>query len=370
MVRGDILKKPQQVNERYNKRKLVYVILGTTIGVYLGFQYILPLVVPFIFAYFIAKAIQPAVMFLHKHFKIPHIFGGAISITVIFCTIGTGVYYLLVTLLNQIRMAIQNIPIYQQLIASNLDAICCQCDSILGLMDGDSKNFVDFNMNGMVDKVKNDIMPMMTKQTFRIFLNLVGIIGILFIIIISVLMIIKDMTELKEKYESSIFYQQIHPITHALCGLGFAYLRAQLIIISIIAVVFTVGLFFMGNPYALLVGVGIALFDAFPVLGSGSILIPWSIFELVQGNIYAAAILMTLYLCCQLVRQILEPKLIGDKIGIKPIFTIMAMYIGLRLFGIIGVFLGPVAFVTIVTIVKQIQQQAQKQSEEKIQEQN
>jgi len=73
---------------------------------------------------------------------------------------------------------------------------------------------------------------------------------------------------------------------------------------------------------------------------------------LINGNIYGAAILFTTYLLCQIVREILEPKLIGNQIGIKPLFTLISMYIGVRLFSIAGFFLGPIGLIIIITIVR------------------
>ena len=73
---------------------------------------------------------------------------------------------------------------------------------------------------------------------------------------------------------------------------------------------------------------------------------------LLNGDIFGAAVLLTTYLVCQIIREVIEPKLIGNRIGIKPLYTLMAMYIGLKLFGIAGFILGPVGLVIIITIIK------------------
>ena len=73
---------------------------------------------------------------------------------------------------------------------------------------------------------------------------------------------------------------------------------------------------------------------------------------LINGNLFAAAVLITVYLLCQIIREVTEPKLIGDKIGIKPLYTLISMYIGLRLFGIAGFILGPIGLITITAILK------------------
>jgi len=82
------------------------------------------------------------------------------------------------------------------------------------------------------------------------------------------------------------------------------------------------------------------------------ILIPWSIITLINGNIYAAAVLITTYLICQIIREVLEPKLIGSRIGIKPLYTLISMYIGLKLFGVAGFILGPIGLIIIITVIR------------------
>src|SRR5690606_32935330 len=108
------------------------------------------------------------------------------------------------------------------------------------------------------------------------------------------------------------------------------------------------------KEYSLVLGIFKAILDALPIIGSGMILIPWSIIMLINGNIFAAAILITVYLLCQIIREIVEPKLIGNRIGIRPLYTLMSMYVGLKLFGIAGFILGPVGLIIIIAIIKSL----------------
>jgi predicted PurR-regulated permease PerM len=163
----------------------------------------------------------------------------------------------------------------------------------------------------------------------------------------------KDDTEYEKSFQSTVFYPDIHVVTSKLSETGIAYLRTQAIIMVFVAALCTAALLLVKNKYALLIGIGIGIFDAFPVLGSGLILVPWSIISLLNKDLFNAAVLMTLYLGCQILRQCLEPKLLGNRIGIKPVYTLMAMYVGVRLFGIVGFLLGPLGLVIITTVVKE-----------------
>lgn len=100
--------------------------------------------------------------------------------------------------------------------------------------------------------------------------------------------------------------------------------------------------------YVAIVAIIVALIDIFPVLGTGTVLIPWAIISLITGNIGMGIGLIVLYAVITVIRQIVEPKLVAANLGLAPVVTIMCMYIGLQLFGVAGIFIMPI----LVTIVK------------------
>ena len=153
------------------------------------------------------------------------------------------------------------------------------------------------------------------------------------LILVSAVLIVKEIPEIKQKYENTNLYLDISKVTVRLADAGIAYMRAQLLIMVFVAVCCVTGLVLIGNEYALLIGILIAILDALPLIGSGMILIPWTIIMLINGNIFAAAVLITVYLLSQIIREVAEPKLIGNKIGIRPLYTLISMFIGLKLFG-------------------------------------
>jgi sporulation integral membrane protein YtvI len=194
------------------------------------------------------------------------------------------------------------------------------------------------------------LVAKLTQHTIQITVWFMGFLGILLIVLVAAVLIVKDQSELQDKLEQSRLYNEFHKITQKLSEVGMAYLRTQGIIMIIVAAVCIIGLSLLHNSYALLIGIGIAFMDALPVLGSFLVLVPWAVIALVSGNIYEAAVLVTLFLVCQLIREILEPKLIGNRIGIKPLFTLIAMYVGVKLFSVAGFILGPVGLIIIQTI--------------------
>ncbi len=342
--------------------KCLIIITITTLGVYLGFKYILPLILPFLFAYFLAWIIRPSTEFLYRKLKMPRIIGGILSLSVVLAVLGTALYYLFHTLLKQTIMLIRNIPIYAEAITGKLDYLCSGCDRAFGLMKGTMRGVMDDNMEHMVDHLKTNVMPGITQRTISFIIWIIAITGIFLIILISAVLIVKDLPDFHRKYGNSDFYRDVHKVTNKLADAGVAYLRSQLIIMVIVAFCSVLGLTILKNEYALLIGLIIALMDALPILGSGIVYIPWSIIMLINGNIFAAAILVTTFLVCQILREILEPKLIGNRIGIKPLFTLIAMYVGVNLFSIAGFVLGPIGLIIIITVVKVMNEKSEAES--------
>lgn len=345
--------------ESASRRRWFFTFVITTVGVYLGFRYLLPLVFPFIIAYFLAWIVRPLTEFLYKRLKLPRILGGGFSLLVLVGAVGTGTFFLINELMKQAIAFIRNIPVYLELMANKLDNICHGWDNMFGLSQGTIREVVDENLVQTINNIKTNIMPKITQHTISLTIWLIEIISIMLIIFIAALLIAKDLPDFKDCYKNNDIYKDIHKVTEKLAEAGIAYLRTQFFIMVIVAFVCVLGLTILRNDYALLAGVGIAFMDALPILGIGIVLIPWIIIMLFGGNIYAAAILATIFLICQVIREVLEPKLIGKCIGIKPIFTLIAMYIGVNLFSIAGFILGPIGLVIIITTIKVVQEKSE-----------
>lgn len=101
------------------------------------------------------------------------------------------------------------------------------------------------------------------------------------------------------------------------------------------------------NSYAAIVAAGIAIFDILPVAGSGGILIPWMIISLIMGNVGQAVGLLVIYIVISVIRQYIEPKIVGTSLGVHPIVTLAGLYFGLKLFGFMGMFIVPITVMTV-----------------------
>lgn len=148
-------------------------------------------------------------------------------------------------------------------------------------------------------------------------------------------------------------------ITHTLCrikdgvfGAVFKYLRVYSLLAVITFGLMSLGFVILKIDYALLIAVIVALLDALPVIGVGTVLVPWAIYEFAVGNVPLGIGLLILYGINEILRQIIEPRLIGKSLGIHPLLSLFLIYIGYALFGILGLFLLPVLAATVEACLK------------------
>jgi sporulation integral membrane protein YtvI len=125
------------------------------------------------------------------------------------------------------------------------------------------------------------------------------------------------------------------------------FLKAQSIILSVTFIESFIGLTFLGIDYAFTLAIIIAVFDILPVLGTGGIYVPWAVINLILGNYRLGVGLLLLYGIIVVVRYMIEPKVVGQQLGIHPLLTLMSMFAGLKLIGVAGLILGPTTVVAL-----------------------
>lgn len=134
-----------------------------------------------------------------------------------------------------------------------------------------------------------------------------------------------------------------------------AYLKAEITLVFVSFIISLVGFYIfmfvrINVRYPLLIALVIAFVDALPILGSGTVMIPWAIISALDGDINLGIAIVILWIIMSVVRQFLEPKVVSNKLGIHPIFTLIAMYTGFKLLGVIGMLIGPIVLIIIKSI--------------------
>ncbi len=230
-------------------------------------------------------------------------------------------------------------------------------------------NFQNFNLpkevgiitqntvTDFLNSITNGIKDFLTK-----FLNyLSSIPNLIIYIIITVLatyFITSDKFYILDRMEHHLSKKMVGKITKHVreitSSLG-GYLKAQISLITISFLIVLIGLNIfkfigMDIKYPILMAIVIGFVDALPILGTGTIMIPWIIFVFLNNNYPLGFSLLGLYIVTIVIRQLLEPKIVSNHIGIHPIFTLIAMYTGFKIIGIIGMLLGPIILIILKNI--------------------
>ncbi|NLN41945.1 MAG: AI-2E family transporter [Clostridiales bacterium] len=130
------------------------------------------------------------------------------------------------------------------------------------------------------------------------------------------------------------------------------FIKAQIFLMAITFLELLIGYQILGVEYAFFFALLTAIIDILPVLGTGTVLIPTAIVHFIMGNIPRALGFLCLYFIIFVIRQILEPRVVGQSLGLHPLVTLMSMYIGLRLIGVPGMFLGPIIVILVKAFYK------------------
>lgn len=325
-------------------------------AVYLFMSYLLPYILPFLISYVLMRMLWPVMEFMHNSWKFPRLFSHYGTLTLFFVCISSSFCFLIYKVFCQLKLLITNFPVYQQYLCSFFEKqtyqICCSIDHNLRLSLGTARSFLLSQIELIEKTTTNFISTNAGKMFLCIVSNSCRFAALLIITVIAMIILIREMEPINKAYRNSRYYSPVHFVLHNLKKSGLTYLRTEAIILVINCLVCSFAFFLIHNPYFFVLGAAIAVFDAFPVLGSGLILVPWGILSFLSHNYYTGAILFTAYVITLFIREFLEAKLLGDGMQLNSFLMLAAIFIGIQLFGVSGILLGPLSIVLIRSLTQ------------------
>lgn len=185
--------------------------------------------------------------------------------------------------------------------------------------------------------------------------NVTGFLMVLLFALLSAFFFLKDENKIVDiilRHRGYSFIKNALMFRDTVSAALGGYIRAQLLLMSLTFAILSVFLLLFGVKYALLAALGIAFLDALPVFGTGFILLPWALYEFLTGDNALGFGLVALYGVCSLTRQILEPKILSSQIGLHPLLTLAGVFVGFKLFGVLGLIAGPLLVLVFVTYIQ------------------
>lgn len=335
------------------KLKIIGKIVGVTAAVYLVFKYLLPLVAPFVIAFLLALMIEKPVGFLEKRLRLKRWLSSGILVVIGLILLGLFFRFVVSRLFEQLKKLIASFDSLNVELRSYMCNMCNTFDSVAGLRKGTSIAAFDESVMNAGESVAKEIVPTVVNNSIPALVYVLGALGVIIITLLSIILFSAHMNDIRAWKEHSIFANELSKGCERIGRIGAAYIRAQLIIMSITAILCVIGFYIIGNEYALLFGAIVGVMDALPLFGSGVILIPMTIVLLFQKRFWQAATIFTLFVICYIIRQLLEPKLMGTKLGVSSLEMLISIYVGLMVFGFMGFILGPVGYIIIKEVTCQ-----------------
>lgn len=340
------------------RRRLV-LLLGSGVIVflvYLAVRYLFVLASPFIIAYGIALVIEKPVNALAKVFRGKKTLASTLIVTGLTIIIAAAVFYITWLGVAEIKSFIANFEYLFIMVRQKTARICLDVDGMLGLSDGCSLEFVcscadrirRIFRNGQPEEVVSSVL----RISFPILVNTAVIAGAVIVCLISVVYLSGVLEKVRKWRENSIFREEVCALTLELKKLIQVYFKIELIIMLINAGICIAGLLLIHNPYAVVIGILIGLVDALPFFGTGTVLIPWAVILLLFRNYYAGVVLLSVYVMTYFVREIMESKCMGDRLGIAPFTMLMVIFTGIMVYGILGFILGPLSYCMMKALIR------------------
>ncbi|WP_117169827.1 sporulation integral membrane protein YtvI [Paraliobacillus sediminis] len=329
---------------RYLSKRHWILILVAFLLILIGY-FILPVSIPLIFAFFTALFLNPAIRWLQNRFKINRKFAVTI-VFLIFILIG-GVIgtYTVTSVVKHVVTLAENTPTYVNQI--NGKVLEWEAD-LERVMEDLPTEFVD----QVKDGIKGNVLEI--NETIKNNLQLENIAGyvatvpqyiVSFIVyLIALFLFMIELPLLKSKsyyYLTEDTAEKVRFMSARLTYVVLGFLKAQFLVSTVIFIISLLGLLFIFPEYALIMSLIIWIIDFIPIIGSIAILGPWALYMYITGDIVLGTQLAVLAIVLLIIRRTVEPKVMGRHIGLSPLATLIAMYIGLQLIGLLGFIIGP-----------------------------
>ncbi len=312
---------------------------------------------PFVVGLLIAMAAAPLVRFLERRVKLMRHFTSIVIIVGALALIVLVVWLVISRLIKEGIQFLTDAPALLDAIGAELNLTLQKLEQLMQLLPDDVQQGiwtgVD-NLSALVSDGMASLYSPTVAAAGSVARSIPNILVYTVVSLMSAYFFLADMEKLREQIRNRMpaFVMRVMDlIKQKSWQIVGSYFLAQFRIMFIIGVVLAIGLTILGVSYSGLVAFLIAVLDFLPIFGTGTVLLPWAVIKLLNGAYGAAVYLLVLYGITQLIRQLIQPKLIGDTMGMDPLLTLFLLYVGYRFQGFTGMILAvPVGMILLEAI--------------------
>ncbi len=346
------------------EKKLEFIISAAYFSIlaaiiYIAFKYFIALIMPFVLALCLVSMLKPIIFFINGKIKVKKQILFVSFLILLYFLVGWLLFCLVMKLAQLIKDCYIVFPDYfQNHIMPTVKYILRELENVILMSPVDFGIDIDSLQRSILGSFQNLVVSA-SQKGFGIassFTNSIPnfMISLIFTVMLSFFISLQyETVTLKIKsFIPSRWIYLFEDAQRAVKDCLLKYFRAYLILMFLTFFQLVIGLTVLGIPNSIMLGAGIALFDALPFLGTGAVMIPWILISLIKGNVPLAIGLCCLYLILTLVRSIAEPKIVGDQLGLNPIVSVLTVYVGFKLFGFLGMITFPILVQIVFTMCK------------------
>ena len=331
---------------------VIFLLIGLFIALKLSIFYM-----PFLVAFIISLIIEPAIKFIMRKTKLTRRSSSIIIFIFVSSIILGSLAWILITLFSESSSLLQGLNDYfdkayiqfQALIKSfQFDKIHLS-DEILNVIQDSTGDLLQTASNWLRNSLTGLINLVTSLPSIAICIGITVV--ALYFICVDKIYILDQIEHHLPKIWVKKIGRHLKDLIQTLGG----YLKAEATLIFVSFIISLIGLYILqftgfNIQYPLLMALFIGFIDALPILGSGTVMIPWAIICAINGEINLGIAIIVLLIIMSVARQVLEPKLVSKNIGVHPIFTLIAMYTGFKIIGIMGLLIGPIVLILVKNI--------------------
>lgn len=324
--------------------KLIYWGIIIAIGYFL-----FPIFLPFLVALVIAIVFDPLIIDLQRKLKVKRHISSIIVLTVFFVAVFFLIYTSISSLVKETIEFAKEVP-------SAVQSLIMDNDKVKDMYDGlsdETKSFISDATTTLAQK-GTELGSKFAGNIFGVVKEFPAYFVAFIVFIVAVYIISIELPKLKPKFLSSFqngeSREKIELTLDKLKTSIVGFLKSQILLSLLTFVITLIGLLIIRTEYAIVMSLVVVVVDLLPILGTGSVLVPWAIYFIVVGNVPQGVGLIILFLFITIFRKIVEPKLIGASIGLSPLLTLISLYVGFELMGILGMILGPILAIVFLAL--------------------
>lgn len=326
--------------------------------VFVFFKYFLKTLFPFVLGFIIAFSLKPLIRRIVKKTKINNKIASLVILLLFYALIGFAMFLIVVQVVSILSNLFEQFPIiFANEIQPLINSFTNWLGEVVYRIDPEVVIFIEQLETSFLDSLKSFVTSFSAGSiTFltSIITRIPGFFLAFFFSVISSFFITLDYEKIT-LFLSAQFSGRANKLFTGIQKNGVSvivnFIKAYGILLSITFIESIIGLKLIGVNNAVGISIIIAIVDILPILGTGTVIVPWAIIEMFNGNLGVSIGLILMYIVITVIRQILEPRVVGEQIGLYPLITLICMYVGTTYFGVIGLFLVPI----IVTILVKLQ---------------